>query len=63
MDFNTMASSDIKDLYMEKSHKSNISIIEGNKGLFDGVSLDGKDSNEHNNSGSNKTEKMRLINF
>ena len=45
LDFNTMASSDIKDLYMEKSHKSNISIIEGNKGLFDGVSLDGKDSN------------------
>ncbi len=45
LDFNTMTSNDIKNLYMEKSYKSNISIIEANKGLFDGVRLDGKDSN------------------
>lgn len=45
LDFNTMSNGEIKKLYMDKTKISNISIVEGNKGLFDGVSLDGSDSN------------------
>ena len=45
LDFNTMDNSEIKKLYRDKSKYSNINIVEGNKGLFDGVSLDGSDSN------------------
>lgn len=45
LDFNTMSNDEIKKLYMNKTKISNISIVEGNKGLFDGVSLDGSDSN------------------
>ena len=45
LDFNTMDNNEIKKLYRDKSKYSNINIVEGNKGLFDGVSLDGSDSN------------------
>ena len=45
LDFYTMSNSEIKKLYKNISYEKNISIIEGNKGLFDGVSLDGSDSN------------------
>ena len=45
LDFFTMSNSEIKKLYKRISYEKNISIIEGNKGLFDGVSLDGSDSN------------------
>ena len=45
LDFNTMDNNEIKKLYGDKSKYSNINIVEGNKGLFDGVSLDGSDSN------------------
>ncbi|MBT7323292.1 MAG: hydrogenobyrinic acid a,c-diamide synthase (glutamine-hydrolyzing) [Gammaproteobacteria bacterium] len=45
LDFFTMSKSEIRDLYKCKSRDKAISIIEGNKGLFDGVSLNGEDSN------------------
>ena len=45
LDFNTMSNHEIKKLYKSKILNSSISIVEGNKGLFDGVSLDGSDSN------------------
>jgi cobyrinic acid a,c-diamide synthase len=43
LDFNTQTSKEIKDLYEDK--KTNINLIEGNKGLYDGVNLHGKDDN------------------
>ena len=45
LDFNTMSLQEIKSLYKQKTSISDINIVEGNKGLFDGVSLDGSDSN------------------
>ena len=45
LDFFTMTNSEIRKLYKSASHGKNISIVEGNKGLFDGVSLNGIDSN------------------
>ena len=43
LDFNTQTKSEIKNFYDSK--KSDINIIEGNKGLFDGVSEKGQDDN------------------
>ena len=43
LDFNTQTPKEIKDLYDNK--KTNINLIEGNKGLYDGVNLHGKDDN------------------
>ena len=40
-----MCSEEIKRMYSEKSHGMDLSIIEGTKGLFDGISTDGADSN------------------
>jgi len=45
LDFYTMTHSEIRNLYKLVTQKSNITLIEGNKGLFDGISLDGSDSN------------------
>ena len=45
LDFYTMTEKEIENLYRSNTFDSNISIVEGNKGLFDGLSLDGKDSN------------------
>ena len=45
LDFNTMGSEEIKRMYTEKSHGMDFSLIEGTKGLFDGISTDGGDSN------------------
>ena len=45
LDFNTMSSEEIKRMYQEKSHGMGFSLIEGTKGLFDGISTDGADSN------------------
>ena len=45
LDFHTMSNKEIKDFYHQKISKSEISLIEANKGLFDGVSLNGNDSN------------------
>ena len=43
LDFNTMAQDELLRLYA--SHPADISLIEANKGLFDGVDLGGSDSN------------------
>lgn len=45
LDFNTMSSSEITDYLARYGEDADISIIEGNMGLYDGVSLDGSDSN------------------
>lgn len=45
LDYNTMSTAEIKKLFTLKTKQSTINLIEGNKGLFDGVSLDGSDSN------------------
>jgi cobyrinic acid a,c-diamide synthase len=45
LDYNTMSSEEIMDLYHLKSRQADISIIEGNKGLYDGLDLDGSNSN------------------
>ena len=45
LDFNTMSTAEIKKLFKLKTQNTALNLIEGNKGLFDGVSLDGSDSN------------------
>ncbi len=45
LDFNTHSNEEISTLFNNKVCYSDISIIEGNKGLYDGVALDGSDSN------------------
>ena len=45
LDFNTMSTAEIKKLFKSKTQNTALNLIEGNKGLFDGVSLDGSDSN------------------
>ena len=45
LDFNTMSHDEILTTLSEYGCDADISIIEGNKGLFDGVALDGSDSN------------------
>ncbi|MEE9326634.1 MAG: cobyrinate a,c-diamide synthase [Cocleimonas sp.] len=45
IDFNTMSNAEIKSTLQKFGADADISIIEGNKGLYDGVALDGSDSN------------------
>lgn len=45
LDFNTMSGDEILQLVSRKIIHSDISIIEGNKGLYDGLDLDGSNSN------------------
>ncbi|MCW8916938.1 MAG: cobyrinate a,c-diamide synthase [Magnetovibrio sp.] len=45
LDFHTQSNDEIIDLFAEKSSGSDISIIEGNKGLHDGVDVEGSNSN------------------
>ena len=45
LDFNTMSSDEIRSTYQSKVNGSDIAIIEGTKGLYDGISTDGCDSN------------------
>jgi len=45
LDFNTMSNSEIVRTLVDYGKDTDISIIEGNKGLYDGVALDGSDSN------------------
>ena len=45
LDFNTMSSEEILALVSTKQEQCDISIIEGNKGLYDGLDLDGSNSN------------------
>lgn len=45
LDFNTQGHGEIASLFAEKSRGAEISIIEANKGLYDGVDAEGRDSN------------------
>ncbi len=45
LDFNTQSKQEILQTLTKHSQKADISIIEGNKGLYDGVAVDGSDSN------------------
>ncbi len=45
LDFNTQSSEEIIHTLNHNGKDADISIIEGNKGLYDGVALDGSDSN------------------
>ena len=45
LDFNTQAPDEIAALFANRAARADISIIEANKGLHDGLSLDGADSN------------------
>lgn len=45
LDFYTMPTQEIIDTVSRHSHGSDIAIIEGNKGLYDGLDLDGSNSN------------------
>ena len=45
LDFHTMMQQEITDLFMYHARQANFSLIEGNKGLYDGVAIDGTDSN------------------
>ena len=41
LDFYTMAPDEIRDLFATKLQGADIGLIEGNKGLYDGLALDG----------------------
>jgi len=45
LDFNTMSDTEIKNTVSQYSQGADISVIEGNKGLYDGLDLDGSNSN------------------
>ena len=45
LDFNTHSDAELKALYSNKATAADIAIIEGNKGLYDGLDLEGSDSN------------------
>lgn len=45
LDFNTMSGDEIRALFRAKAAGAALSLIEANKGLFDGVAPDGSDSN------------------
>ncbi len=45
LDFNTMGRDSIPEFFTTHAHGDGISLIEANKGLFDGVQTDGSDSN------------------
>lgn len=45
LDFNTMSEVELSNLFLAKSEQSDVSLVEANKGLFDGVDPAGTDSN------------------
>jgi cobyrinic acid a,c-diamide synthase len=45
LDFYTMQRAEITDLFASKMQGADIGLIEGNKGLYDGLALDGSNSN------------------
>lgn len=45
LDFNTMGHDEILRVFQQRRADADITIIEGNKGLYDGMSMDGSDSN------------------
>ncbi|MCK5166873.1 MAG: cobyrinic acid a,c-diamide synthase, partial [Rhodospirillaceae bacterium] len=47
LDFHTQETDEIKSLFAAKASGGDIAIIEGNKGLHDGMDVEGIDSNAH----------------
>ena len=45
LDFNTQSHQEINSLFASKMVDADVGLIEGNKGLYDGMALDGSDSN------------------
>jgi cobyrinic acid a,c-diamide synthase len=45
LDFYTMARDEIAAAYVHHAHAADLTLIEGNKGLYDGLDLDGSNSN------------------
>jgi len=45
LDFFTMSDAEILDIFAAQSAAADLSLIEGNKGLYDGLAVDGSDSN------------------
>ena len=45
LDFNTMSHTEITGLFAAKTDGADFALIESNKGLFDGVDIEGRDSN------------------
>ena len=45
LDFNTMGMQELRALYRRYSFDSDIAVIEGNKGLYDGLDIEGRNSN------------------
>ncbi len=45
LDFNTMGHAEIRQMFARYMEGADIGIVEGNKGLYDGVALDGSNSN------------------
>ncbi len=45
LDFNTMRREDIPPFFTSRAAQADIALIEANKGLYDGVAMDGSDSN------------------
>jgi cobyrinic acid a,c-diamide synthase len=45
LDFNTQTETEIRALFTRRAGRTDLALIEGNKGLHDGVDLEGRDSN------------------
>ncbi|MBU0498539.1 MAG: cobyrinate a,c-diamide synthase [Gammaproteobacteria bacterium] len=45
LDFNSQSNDEILDLFRGRSSGADVTLIEGNKGLYDGMALDGSDCN------------------
>ncbi len=45
LDFNTQTHEEIRNLFLRKGTGADVCLIEANKGLFDGLDLEGRDSN------------------
>ncbi|HCQ65186.1 MAG TPA: cobyrinic acid a,c-diamide synthase [Rhodobacteraceae bacterium] len=45
LDFNTQSSGEIETFFASRARGSDVALVEANKGLYDGVSMDGSDSN------------------
>lgn len=45
LDFNTQSSGELETFFASRAQKADVSLVEANKGLYDGVAMDGADCN------------------